>query len=162
VQRARNNLDARLAKLEDLVTKVVQDNQTNRQTLETYRRDIEKAKTSAAVEAKRFVENSQYTVSIQFATSTKDLAEKAQDILARAGFKAAIADIAQLEHLAAASATAANVAASTVAVVPTGFALRRMRFRRFRRSEIFCRLSFKSRRLSSCRQEHPWDSERSN
>jgi len=111
-EKTSGNVEARLSRLEDLVAKLAQDTQASRQAIEAYRRDSEKIKATVAADAKRFVENGQYAVNIQFTSATKQLAEKAQDILARSGFKVATSDIAQLERFfygASAGATTTNV-----------------------------------------------------
>ena len=117
-EKARTNVDARLSKLEELVGKVIQDTQASRQALEAYRSDIEKAKAAAAAEAKRFIENSQYAISVQFTPATKDLAGKVQDTLAKAGFKVAVGDLAQAERFATAYATA-TASTTNIAATPT-------------------------------------------
>ena len=75
------------------MARVAQDAQTSRQAVEAYRRDIEKIKAAAEVDAKRFVANSEYWVTIRFRPPTRELAERAQDILAKQGFKVGLLDV---------------------------------------------------------------------
>jgi len=91
--KAQAASDIRLAKLEELVERVARDAQTSRQVLEAYRSDVEKLKTATAEQARLFGANAEYAVSILYFPAKRDLAERAQDILSKVGFKTATANL---------------------------------------------------------------------
>src|SRR5262249_15783078 len=86
-------IQQRISALEDLVKKIGEENEATRKATADYAKKVGSVEAQIEQEQKRFAENSQYTVRIQFAPAQKGLAQQLQARLSGAGFKVPIIDM---------------------------------------------------------------------
>jgi hypothetical protein len=81
----------RIARLETLVKQIGDENEATRKAYADYKKEIDRITAETDRNQKRFAENSQYSVLINYYSSEqRPLAQQVQNVLANVGFKAAL------------------------------------------------------------------------